>query len=134
MARAALLLLAALALGVAVTRAREDADCRHAQRDAFAVGLRTPAGRALDPDAVARRVTAGCTGGAPLAAAATGLLRGGATAAAGRLARAATERDPEDQRGWRATAAVEQARGNTLGAAQARDRAARLSPPRPAPG
>ena len=132
--RALLLVLAAAAVAVAILRAGEDRDCRAAQRDAFAIGLRSPAGRALEPGAVARRVEAGCTGGAALAAASTGLLRGGGVDAAALLAREATARDPDDHRSWRAFAAVLAERGNLAGARAARARAAELSPERPAPG
>jgi Flp pilus assembly protein TadD len=132
-ARALLLLLAVVALGVALSRGTQDAGCGAAQQDAFAVGLRTPAGRALDPDAVAAGVVGDCRGGAPLAAAATGLLRGGAVDGAGLLAQTATDRDPEDQRGWRALAAVLRERGNEEGARAALDRARELAPERPAP-
>jgi Flp pilus assembly protein TadD len=132
--RALLLVLAAAALAVAVVRGGEDRDCASGQRDAYAIGIRTAASADLDPAAVARDVEDACRGGAPLAAAATGLLRGGASDGAARLARAATRRDPEDFRGWRALAGALEAAGDRAGAAAAARRAAALSPTRPAPG
>lgn len=131
MARALLLLLAAAALGLAVARGGDDRACQAAQRDAFAIGL---GGASLDAGAVAARAEAGCTGGAPLASAATGLLRGRRLDDALGLVRAATVRDPEDARTWAVLAAVLRARGDVAGAVAARGRIATLSPPRPAPG
>lgn len=134
MARALLLLAAVAAVVVAVSRAGDDRACSRAQREALAFQLRTGAGRGLDPARIARETQNSCTGATALAAVSSGLLQGGAVNPAAELARTATNRDPQDDRGWRALAAVLEQRGDLIGAGLAREHAGRLNPPRPAPG
>jgi predicted Zn-dependent protease len=103
---------------------------------AFGV-LRLDATRACD---AARRDPVGsvdelldrCDGALPLATASVALLKAGRPADAQRLADAAARRQPGDYVSWLALAGVRDARGDSAGAARARERARALNPRAPA--
>lgn len=74
------------------------------------------------------RVQDACRGGAVLSQASGAALAREDVSTAGRLAQAATERDPDDVRGWAALSYVLDRRGSTAAADRARAEVRRLDP------
>jgi len=104
--RGVLILIAAAAVVLGVTRLGDANDCDAAKDQGFAAALGKPVPGG--PEGLARRVTAHCRGGGDLSATAVALARGGELAPAARLVREAIRRDPRDYQGWVALAIVRQ--------------------------